>query len=165
MSVVDGLTTVDSNHTLVMWGGKFSIENFSVRKIFQKIFRFLKSSLNISFFSLFLVTLGLGGFKSCMCSYLTVAVCCVSRCNNLSQVSACSYAVSWAWLMSTRVRVTKLSCVIPRHHHIWGLPLSFFIVHSELTCQFQYFITSAKFYIILCAVHDSVNCVVWLISR
>jgi hypothetical protein len=29
--------------------------------------------------------LGLGGFESCMCSYLTVAVCCVSRCNNLSQ--------------------------------------------------------------------------------
>jgi hypothetical protein len=40
---------------LVMWGGKFSIENFLVRKIFQKIFRFLKSSLNISFFNLFLV--------------------------------------------------------------------------------------------------------------
>jgi hypothetical protein len=31
---------------LVMWGGKFSIDNFPVRKIF----RFLKSSLNISFF-------------------------------------------------------------------------------------------------------------------
>jgi hypothetical protein len=45
-------------------------------KIFQKIFRFLKSSLNISFFNLFLVALGLGGFESCMCSYLTVAVYC-----------------------------------------------------------------------------------------
>jgi hypothetical protein len=54
-----------------MWGGKFSIENFS-------------------FFNLFLVALGLGGFESCMCSYLTVAVCCVSRCNNLSQAAACS---------------------------------------------------------------------------
>jgi hypothetical protein len=40
------------------------------------------------------VALGLGGFECCMCSYLTVAVCCVSRCNNLSQAAACSYAVS-----------------------------------------------------------------------
>jgi hypothetical protein len=39
------------------------------------------------------VALGLGGFESCMCSYLTVAVCCVSRCNNLSQCAAFSYAV------------------------------------------------------------------------
>jgi hypothetical protein len=55
------------------------------RNIFsQKIFRFLKSSLNISFLNLFLVALGLGGFESCICSYLTVAVCCVSRCNDLS---------------------------------------------------------------------------------
>jgi hypothetical protein len=53
---------------LVMWGGKFSAI------FFPKIFRFLKSSLNISFFNLFLVALGLGGFESCMCSYLTVAV-------------------------------------------------------------------------------------------
>jgi hypothetical protein len=30
------------------------------------------------------VALGLGGFESCMCSYLTVAVCGVSRCNNLA---------------------------------------------------------------------------------
>jgi hypothetical protein len=44
---------------------------------FQKISHFLKSSLNISFFNLFLVALGLGGFESCRCSYLTVAVCCV----------------------------------------------------------------------------------------
>jgi hypothetical protein len=48
-------------------------ENFP-QYFFQKIFRFLKSSLNISFFNLFLVALGLGGFESCMCSYLTVAV-------------------------------------------------------------------------------------------
>jgi hypothetical protein len=41
-----------------MWGGKFSIENFSAI-FFQKIFRFLKSSLNIYFFTLFLVALGL----------------------------------------------------------------------------------------------------------
>jgi hypothetical protein len=49
-----------------MRGGKFSIENFPVwkisqkifRNIFQKILRFLKSSLNISFFNLFLVALG-----------------------------------------------------------------------------------------------------------
>jgi hypothetical protein len=26
-------------YDVVMWGGKFSIENFPVRKIFQKIFR------------------------------------------------------------------------------------------------------------------------------
>jgi hypothetical protein len=38
---------------VVMGGGKFSAI------FFQKIFRFLKSSLNISFFNLFLVALGL----------------------------------------------------------------------------------------------------------
>jgi hypothetical protein len=36
-----------------MWGGKFSAI------FFQKIFRFLKSSLNISFFNLLLVALAL----------------------------------------------------------------------------------------------------------
>jgi hypothetical protein len=60
---------------------------------FQKIFRFLKSSLNISFFNLLLVALGLGGFESCMCSYLTVAVCCVSRCNNLQLCCVMSMTV------------------------------------------------------------------------
>jgi hypothetical protein len=52
--------------------GKFSRKFSAI--FFQKIFRLLKSSLNISFFNLFLVALGLGGFESCMCSYLTVGV-------------------------------------------------------------------------------------------
>jgi hypothetical protein len=46
-------------HTKFSPYGNFSTKFFAI--CFQKIFRFLKSSLNISFFSLFLVALGLRG--------------------------------------------------------------------------------------------------------
>jgi hypothetical protein len=67
LTVVCRLFGTEIKFHLVTWGGKFSRTISAI--FFHQIFRFLKSSLNISIFNLFLVALGLRGCYTYWHSY------------------------------------------------------------------------------------------------